>query len=52
MFVFFSPCAGEECDGGGGYRSRLAASLHHRQEGTEHRADHAAATAGERRETS
>lgn len=39
--------AGEERDGGGGDRPRLAAPLHHRQEGAEHRADHAAAAAGE-----
>lgn len=41
--------AGEERDGGGGDRSGLAASLHHRQERTEHRADHTAATAGKKR---
>lgn len=42
-------CAGEERDGGGGDRPRLAAPLHHRQEGAEHRAHHAAAATGENR---
>lgn len=43
--------AGEERDGGGGDRSSLAAPLHHRQEGTKHRADHAAAPTGEEKST-
>lgn len=50
--LIVKPCslgAGEERDGGGGDRPRLAAPLHHRQEGAEHRADHAAAAAGENR---
>lgn len=39
-------CEGEECDGGGSYCSCLVASFHHRQERTEHRTDHTAASTG------
>lgn len=49
--VLFPHHAGKKCDGGGGHRSGVAASLHHREEGAEHRADHTAATAGERNKT-
>lgn len=48
LFCFtFAHRAGKKRDGGGGHCPGVAPSLHHREEGAEHRADHTAAAAGE-----